>query len=242
MSPDSLQAADGDQFLDGIGETSLISRHIFAGDLDDWSRNGLDASARGGAPRFVEDETFTQVLSLSGGTDGTFVEVPTSGIGDGNSLSITGWVRLAQNEGSRWVFDLGSNQGPKLGMEFVPAKEKDGYTITLTAGETKIQASAASVQAGQWVHLSTVFDATEKTASLYLDGKRIEQAKDVRLSLRARRSIPNPPSRTLRRWPPTRARRPAPRLPLLSERPEPEANHRHSPQRHFRGENHQSRG
>jgi DUF1680 family protein len=185
MSPNSLQAADGAQFLDGIGETSLISRHIFADDLEDWSRNGLDASAGGGAPRFVEDETFTQVLSLPGGTDGTFVEIPTSGIGDAISLSITGWVRLARNEGSRWVFDLGSKQGPKLGLEFVPAIEKDGYTITLTAGATKIHASAASVQAGQWVHLSTVFDAAEKTASLYLDGKRIEQAKDVRLSLPA---------------------------------------------------------
>jgi uncharacterized protein len=122
MTIDSLHAADGDQFLDGIGETALISRYIFKGDLDDWSRNGLDATARGSAPRFVEDETFTQVLSLPGGADGTFIEVPTSGIGDAISLSVTGWVKLPQVSTSQWIFDLGKTTDRTLAWSWFPPK------------------------------------------------------------------------------------------------------------------------
>ena len=37
-------AQTGDQILDGIGETGLISRYTFDGDLKDWSRNNLHGS------------------------------------------------------------------------------------------------------------------------------------------------------------------------------------------------------
>jgi uncharacterized protein len=68
-------------------------------------------------------------------------------------------------------------------MELVPTEGKDGYAIALMAGETKIRPAEARVLPKQWVHLSTVLDAAEKTVSLYLDGKRIEQAGDIKLSL-----------------------------------------------------------
>src|SRR5688572_11545105 len=37
----------GDQFLDGIGETSLIARYVFNGNAEDSSRNQLHATVRG---------------------------------------------------------------------------------------------------------------------------------------------------------------------------------------------------
>ena len=35
----SVFAQSGDQILDGIGETGLIARYVFDGDVKDWSRN-----------------------------------------------------------------------------------------------------------------------------------------------------------------------------------------------------------
>lgn len=43
LSP--VQAQSGDQILDGIGETGMIARYVFNGDLKDWSRNNLHATA-----------------------------------------------------------------------------------------------------------------------------------------------------------------------------------------------------
>ena len=37
----TVQAQSGDQILDGIGETGLIARYVFDGDIKDWSRNNL---------------------------------------------------------------------------------------------------------------------------------------------------------------------------------------------------------
>ena len=39
----SVKAQNGDQILDGIGETAMISRYLFNGDTKDWSRNNLHA-------------------------------------------------------------------------------------------------------------------------------------------------------------------------------------------------------
>ena len=43
----TAQAQNGDQILDGIGETGMIGRYLFNGDVRDWSRNKLHASFQG---------------------------------------------------------------------------------------------------------------------------------------------------------------------------------------------------
>ncbi len=43
----SIFAQSGDQILDGIGETGLIARYTFNGDVKDWSRNNLHGSIQG---------------------------------------------------------------------------------------------------------------------------------------------------------------------------------------------------
>lgn len=60
----SIFAQSGDQILDGIGETGLISRYTFKGDVKDWSRNNSHGSIQGTDFKFVKDELFGNVLSL----------------------------------------------------------------------------------------------------------------------------------------------------------------------------------
>src|SRR5215217_5192281 len=62
-----VRAQEGDQILDGIGETGLIARYVFDGDVKDWSRNNLHARIEGPGTKFINDNRFgKKVLSLSG--------------------------------------------------------------------------------------------------------------------------------------------------------------------------------
>lgn len=62
----SALAQEGDQILDGIGETALIARYTFKEDVKDWSRNNLHGTIHGSGVRFVKDELFETVISLPG--------------------------------------------------------------------------------------------------------------------------------------------------------------------------------
>ena len=52
----------GDQFLDGIGETSLVARYLLNGNAEDSSRDHFHAVRRGSGGSFVEDPQFRRVL------------------------------------------------------------------------------------------------------------------------------------------------------------------------------------
>jgi len=75
ISPE-VRSAEGDQFLDGIGETALIARYLFNGNLEDRSRNSFHAVLYGQGGVFVDDEQFGKVLSLPGGPQGAYVQIP----------------------------------------------------------------------------------------------------------------------------------------------------------------------
>ena len=48
----TARAQSGDQILDGIGETGMIARYVFNGDLKDWSRNNLQGRFQVAKPNF----------------------------------------------------------------------------------------------------------------------------------------------------------------------------------------------
>src|SRR5262245_3346742 len=58
----TARAQNGDRILDGIGETGMIARYVFAGDARDWSRNNLHATIQGSGVEFVNDNRFGKVI------------------------------------------------------------------------------------------------------------------------------------------------------------------------------------
>ena len=82
--------AQGDQILDGIGETGLIARYVFDKDAKDWSRNNLHAEIKGDA-KFVKDELFKNVLALSGQA---YIILPSSALNNVESISMAGWINF----------------------------------------------------------------------------------------------------------------------------------------------------
>src|SRR5690606_35680731 len=103
------RAQNGDQILDGIGETGMIARYLFNGDLKDWSRNSLHAKHPGdGGAKFVKDDQFGQVLSLAGSSD-DFVSIPGEALNDLESLSVSGWIYLRTDRPGQRFFDFGQD-------------------------------------------------------------------------------------------------------------------------------------
>lgn len=105
LNSTTLVAQNGDQTLDGIGETALIARYIFDGNAKDWSRNNLHATLSENA-EFTTDSTFNKVLSL---TDAAFVQLPQTTLNSMESLSISTWIQLDQNTENQTLFDFGKD-------------------------------------------------------------------------------------------------------------------------------------
>jgi DUF1680 family protein len=103
QSINPAKAQNGDQILDGIGETGMIARYLFNGDLKDWSRNNLHAKSQGTEVKFVNDNRFGKVLSLSGEAN-SFVILPSETLTGAESLSITGWVYLRSKQPDQHFF------------------------------------------------------------------------------------------------------------------------------------------
>ena len=65
------QSQGGDQFLDGIGETSLVARYQLQNNPEDSSRNQFHATLKG-TGSFVEDPAFTR--ARTGDNEAVLVE------------------------------------------------------------------------------------------------------------------------------------------------------------------------
>ncbi|MBK9138091.1 MAG: glycoside hydrolase family 127 protein [Verrucomicrobia bacterium] len=178
------QADAGDHFLDGIGETALVARYVFDGTAADRSRNALHATLRGQGTGYVTDDRFGRVLSLPG-TDGAFVEIPGEALTGLESLTVTGWVFLRSERPWQRFFDFGPGTGTNFFCCLAGEEETTGYRARITRNGWKGEQgpTAASIPTHRWVHLAVAFDAPARTLSLFLDGTRVAQAKDVSLTL-----------------------------------------------------------
>lgn len=166
---------DGDQIVDGIGETALVARYQLAGDAQDRSRNSHHASLHGAGATFVTDDKFGQVLSLSG--DGAFVQLPGETLEGEATVSVTAWVFLRANTSGQRVFDFGQNAA----SDFYTIATGDHAGARISAGGNAGDQglSAAAIPANTWVHLAVVLDTTRKTLTAYVDGAKVAQADNV---------------------------------------------------------------
>ena len=173
---------DGDQILDGIGETGLISRYQFKGDVRDWSRNNLHGIMQGTDFRFMPDSLFGNVLSLSGESE-TYITIPGEAVSGEESLTITGWIFLRSAKSGQFLFDFGKSAGSRFFVTPSGTKEKPGLQTVIVAGSKDYTTSFDAVPLNKWSHLAVVIDIPAKTMSTYLNGVLAVEVKDVALEL-----------------------------------------------------------
>ncbi|RZK67536.1 MAG: hypothetical protein EOO95_02625 [Pedobacter sp.] len=165
----SAKAQNGDQILDGIGETALSARYIFNGDVKDWSRNNLHGLAT--QINFINDERFGKVLSLSGG-DQSFVSIPGKMIPNMESFSISGWFYFRSTKIGQSLFSYGKNNANRIAAITSGNAMPLGLKVLFPSKNLNaIEDHTVSLKLNQWVHLAIVFDISSKTISTFVDGK-----------------------------------------------------------------------
>jgi DUF1680 family protein len=171
-------AQNGDQILDGIGETGMVARYIFNGDLKDWSRNNLHGRSQGNDIKFVTDKQFGKVVSLSGEAN-SYISLPQNTLTDLESLSISGWVYLKSKQEGQYLFDFGRDEKSHFFVAPVGTQSEKGFQAAITAKTTTKDKLLPAVALNKWVHIAIVVDIPSKAMISYIDGKVIAQTTDI---------------------------------------------------------------
>jgi DUF1680 family protein len=168
----AVQAQGGDQFLDGIGETSLIARYVLGDNAEDASRNQFHATVRGHGGVFVDDQQFRRALLLTG--DGSHLQLPGNSLAGEDTITVTAWAYLPTGA-SGTFFDFGQNANTRLSARASPA----GFRAAITVDGKVSATTATPFLENQWVHLAVVLDPAAKVLTTYLNGARAGQATGV---------------------------------------------------------------
>jgi len=160
-----IKAQEGDQILDGIGETALTARYVLDGDLRDWSRNNLHGELQGSDVVFLEDDVFGTVASLKTG-DQNGIKLPGKLVGGQESLTISGWFKTESGQNLSLI-DFGVNAQNHLSIGI-----SDGDLIAkVDADSNSIQAKKQGLKSKQWHHFVVIHNIVTSRLELYVDGK-----------------------------------------------------------------------
>ncbi|MBD0832558.1 beta-L-arabinofuranosidase domain-containing protein [Aestuariibaculum sediminum] len=177
------QAQEGDQILDGIGETAMVLRYVFNGNLKDWSRNNLHANKQGGEAAFVDDKQFKKVLSIQG-KNSAYVSIPGAALNGLESLSISGWVFMPSLSLNQFIFDFGKVNGGHILVKSISIKGKPVFKAEIvTQNGTVYEADLSELAANSWSHITVVFDAASKTLMSYVNAELSDEVKNLNVEL-----------------------------------------------------------
>jgi len=178
----SVFGQTGDQILDGIGETGLIARYTFEGDVKDWSRNNLHGSIQGNNFKFVDDNLFGTVLSFQ--EDGeAFISIPGESVTGQESISITGWIYLRSNKIGQRFFDFGKNRFSHFFVAPSGTKTNEGCQAQIKTKSGKYTVISPALTTYKWNHLAVVINVQSQTLSIYLNGVLFSKAENVPVEL-----------------------------------------------------------
>lgn len=163
----------GAQMLDGIGETALVTRHVFRGDAQDASRNALHATLVGAGGRYERDAQFGLVLALPGAT-GAFVQIPGLALDGLDTISVSGWFLLKTSEPAP-LFTLGAGVTSNL----LCGPVAGGFGVELHSGAAPVRLVLPPWPTNRWVHLAVVLDTTKQALSAYVDGTPVGAVSNV---------------------------------------------------------------
>ncbi len=178
----TLMAQNGDQILDGIGETGLIARYTFKSDANDWSRNNLHGSINGEGFAFIADSLFSSVLSLSGEAQ-SYIKVPGESVSGEESLSISGWIYPRSANKGQVFFDFGKNSVAHLLAALAGNGEKAFFEAQLQTTAKTYTLNSEALTLNAWQHLALVVDLSSKRLRMFVNGKMAGEVQNVETSL-----------------------------------------------------------
>nr|WP_319265529.1 beta-L-arabinofuranosidase domain-containing protein [uncultured Draconibacterium sp.] len=172
-------AQSGDQILDGIGETGLIARYTLEENAKDWSRNNLHGTIHGSDYKFVDDEIFAKVISLSGDGE-TYISIPGELLAGEESLSISGWIFPLSENSEAPLFDFGKNNK----SSFMATPAADGFAAKVNTAADTYTAASDALELNKWNHIAIVINVPSKSFTSYINGKVASQVDDTEIELK----------------------------------------------------------
>ena len=172
------QAQEGDQILDGIGETGLIARYKFDGQVKDWSRNNLHGQVHGSGVIFGKDDQFGQVVTLTENETG-YISIPGKAFSGEESISVCGWVFLRSTQGSQPLLRFTKDDQPVFVVTPRGSNDQSGFEAILNSESGPYSVSAPDIPPFKWMHWAVVINTPAKTLSLYLNGSLAGETKEV---------------------------------------------------------------
>jgi len=178
----TVVAQNGDQILDGIGETGLIARYTLNKDVKDWSRNNLHGEVKGSDFKFVKDSVFGNVLALNGNSS-TFISIPGESVSGEESLSISGWILPLSDKKGQILFDFGKSKDLRLFVAHTGYKDSDGFQAQILKASSRYISASQSLILNTWNHVVVVVNIPSKSLSTYINGKKAGEVKNVEIEL-----------------------------------------------------------
>lgn len=125
-----------------------------------------------------------KALSLPGGSDGGYLELPVGLLDGEESVTISTWVKLLTDTGYQRIWDLGSGTSSYMYLLSDGANDGfKGYSAAITTGGWSTEkgvSKGSNVDKNRWVLTTVVLDGTQM--SLYENGSLVE-TKDTGISL-----------------------------------------------------------
>lgn len=180
--PSSVFGQSGDQILDGIGETGLISRYTLKADAKDWSRNNLHGNINGKDFKFVTDSLFGNVLDLNG-KSATYISLPGDLVSGEESFTMTGWVYLRSTQNGQIFFDFGKSGKSRIQAALTGSKDKEGFQAQVLSDEKSYASTTKVLTLNTWHFLAVVIDMPSKTLLTYVDGQPAGKVTNVDIEL-----------------------------------------------------------
>ncbi|KLT64477.1 beta-L-arabinofuranosidase domain-containing protein [Pedobacter sp. BMA] len=179
----SVHAQNGDQILDGIGETGLSARYQFNGDVKDWSRNNHHGKINGTEITIAKDDRFGTVLSINGGNN-SFLTIPGEVLTDLESLTVCGWVYLRSQSNGQALFDFGQTAPKKSFAAYLGSNSGKNFTVAIPGKGQKIMEIVSSpIDENKWVFVCIVVNVPAKSMVTYINGKAAGEIKDATIDL-----------------------------------------------------------
>jgi DUF1680 family protein len=161
---------EGDQSLDGIGETGLIARYLLDDSAKDWSRNDFNGQIIG-PQQFVSDDTFGKVLALSSANK-KYIQLPSQMLVGEAAISITGWVYLPSAQPNKTIVDFGREGQSKFSI-VTKGTNDNGQSVERPGINS--YASSIALKPEKWHHFAVVIHPATKSINTYVDGVLVEE-------------------------------------------------------------------
>jgi len=126
------------------------------------------------------------VLSFTGGTNSTYVEIPNGVLNDVSDITVSTLVNWSGKGAAEWMYALGRPNTSTHYLYFTPRYNADSssrFGIATNGWRDEVSAKSSMLSANEWKLITTVLSQEKGTLTLYVDGVAVASAPTQGMTL-----------------------------------------------------------